>query len=290
MRPGGVSVLRGGDPSARRALARRRRRRRIRIGVAWGTLVMVVVGVGLGIRTGGTAMLSWVRTNTGIFEVRQVDPGGTVWVPPWEVVDASLVNPGDDLLALSKDQVASRVTGHPRVASTEVRRTLRRKLELRVEEKPPVALWLGRSPLEVAADGTVLGPPPVGAGPEWPTNVHGGPRGVDLPLITGLALTALTPGDVISHEGARQALAFLARLRAYGDGGEFWISEIWVGRPGALVAVTLKGAIPVHLGDGRLSPKKLRALHAVLDRVDSEADQIQYVDARFRHQVIVKTG
>lgn len=277
---------------ARRALARRRRRRRVRMGIAWGVLGAVVLGTGTGLTLGGNATLTWVRAHTRLFEVRQVNVAETRWVPPWEVVNASEVNPGDDILALDEEAVAARVVAHPRVAAAGVRRTWTRVVNIDVEENPPLALWISGAPLEVASDGTVLGPAPPTGEPEWPVPGDGvwRVRGVALPLLTGVKADPLKPGEMLQDEGALRALEFLARLRSYGKGGESWISEIWAGEPDELVAVTLHGGIPVKIGDGRLSQRKLKALRTVLDRVQKDASPVEFVDARFRHQVIVKTS
>jgi hypothetical protein len=161
-----------------------------------------------------------------------------------------------------------------------------------VEEKPPVALWMGRTPMEVAADGTLLGSPPPGDEPDWPVPVSGFSRirGVNLPLLTGVQVKGAEAGKVIDDPAAREALEFLARLRAYGDGGEGWISEVRAIEPGKLEVITLKRGIEIKIGDGRLSRKKLSALQTVLDQVMEESNSVEFLDARFRHQVIVKTS
>jgi hypothetical protein len=149
---------------------------------------------------------------------------------------------------------------------------------------------MGKTPMEIAADGTLLGPPPSSGNPEWPEAAFGGGRvrGVALPLLTGVHVKKADAGLVLEDETALAALDFLARLRVYGQGGESWVSEIWAGDPDGLVAVTLEGGIPVKVGDGRLSRRKIEALHTVLDRIRKEANPVAFVDARFRNHVIVR--
>jgi cell division septal protein FtsQ len=279
------------DPGARRALARRRRRRKIRLGIAWGILGSLAAGAAIGLKVSGDASLVWVRRHTSLFEVRRVDPGETQWVSPWELVDASGVSPGDDLFDVAPGEVAARITERPRVASAVVDRTWKRTVRISVVEKPPVALWVGETAMEVAADGTILGPPPAGARPEWPAAAQKGwtPRGVELPLLTGIE-ARLEPGDMLEDAGARNALAFLARLSAYGMDGGGWVSEIWAGTGDQMVLVTLEGGTSVRIGDGRLSKRKLTALRTVLDRLHRKAETVDFVDARFRYQVVVRSS
>lgn len=279
------------DAAARRALTRRRRRRKVRMGVAWTALGLLGVSAGLALTLGWNTGLEYLRTHTSLFEARQVDVSATAWVAPWEVVELSGIAPGDDLLEVIPDSVAARLRAHPRIADARVTRTWRRSVWLWVDEVPPVALLMQGTGFEVAADGTVLGPPPKSARPEWPAPERGGwsPRGVDLPLLTGLSAQKVAPGQVLQPPAVRQALDFLLRLEAYGEDGHGWLSEVWAGAPGELEAVTLSG-IRVRVGDGRLGPRKLAALHTVLARIEQEEEPVRYVDARFRNQVIVKRG
>ncbi len=280
-----------GDADARRALARRRRRRRARMGAAWGVVVALAVVGGMSLALGWNAGTGWLRTHTRLFQVRQVDVSATRWVAPWEVVELSGVTPGQDLFTVDEDSVAARLVRHPRIASAEVHRTWRRTVKLTVTERPPLALWLEGGTVEVAADGTVLGPPPLRVGPEWPAQSGAGddPRGVDLPLLTGLGGVSARPGTRIDDLRAKEALAFLARLRLYGIPGETWISEVNLDPHQGLTAVTL-GGVSVRIGDGRLSRRKVEALMAALDQMRREGREVRYVDARFHDQVVVKEG
>lgn len=144
--------------------------------------------------------------------------------------------------------------------------------------------------MEIAADGTLLGDPsPL---PDWPVprGEARSARGLELPLLTGVVLDGAGPGTVLEHEGVRQALEFLDRLRVYRSDGSRWLSEIWAQRPGELVVTTLVDGVEIRVGDGRLSRRKLSAVHAVLEELRGTGEEVDYVDARFRNQVIVKAG
>jgi len=162
-------------------------------------------------------------------------------------------------------------------------------LKLEIEERRPVALLMADSPVEVAADGTVLGPPPMGLLPEWPLPdyTEWKRRGVGLPLICGVKEHP-APGEVLEDPSARRALEFLARLEEYGLPGDAWISEIRAGTQTGLELVTLQAGIRVRVGDGRLSRRKMEALLAVLVQVDPA--RVRGLDARFRRQVVVEAS
>jgi len=256
--------------------------------LAWTGAGTLLLGIGLSIALGGRAGLTWVRDHTRLFALQQIDVGETVWVPPWELVELAGVTVGDDLLEIRPEEVAARIASHPRVRSARVVRTWKRSLKLEIEEKPPVALLLADPPLEIAADGTALGPPPVGLLPEWPLPDYSQwkRRGVGLPLLSGVSERP-SPGEALEDPSAREALEFLARLEEYGLPAEAWVSEIHAGR-GGLELVTLQDGVRIRVGDGRLSRRKMEAVLAVLDRVDPA--HVRSLDARFRQQVVVEAS
>ena len=278
------------NEAGRQALRRRRRRRRVRRTVAWTVLLVVGVSVGLGVRLGGDATVAWVRENTDLLDVRSVDVGGTVTVPPWEVVDYSGVVPGDDLLDLEPEAVAVRLADHPRLVGAAAKRTFRGTVKLEVEERRPHALLLDGEVYELDPTGVMLGPPP-----EFPVTwvkdaASARPRGLELPLITGVDLAGRGPGVRIDDPGVRHALAFLSRLDAYGYHGREWVSEIRIEGDESLVVYMLDGGLPVQIGDGRISRSKMRAFFAALAEIRADEVPVRYVDLRFQDMVIVKKG
>lgn len=279
-----------GDQDARRALARRRRRRRIRLGFAWAVAGVVLAGACFGLAMGGRFGLGYIRAHTRWLDVTQVDVDPTPCVPPWEVVDLAEVMPGDDFLDVNPDSVAARIVRHPRIGAAHVEKSLwRRSVQIQITEKPPVAVWLEGGLVEVAADGTLLGTPPTREDSRsWPppTDCARVTRGLGLPLLTGVD-SLLAIGGNVRGPAALQALQFLQRIEDYGQPGRAWISEVCAAEPEGLVAVTLTG-VSVKIGDGRLGRRTVEALRTVIEQVRSEGNAVQYLDARFRNQVVLK--
>jgi len=279
-----------GDQDARRALARRRRRRRLRLGLAWVVVGIVLAGACFGLAMGGIFGLDYIRAHTRWLDVTQVDVDSTPCVPPWEVVDFAEVMPGDDFLDVNPDTVAARIVRHPRIRAARVEKSLwRRSVQIRITEKSPVAIWLEGGLVEVAADGTLLGAPPTREDSRsWPPPTDGArvTRGLGLPLLTGVDSLLVSLGT-LRAPAAVQALQFLERIETYGQPGRGWISEVNATEPESLVAVTLTG-VSVKIGDGRLGRRTVEALRTVIEQVRSEGNQVQYLDARFRNQVVLK--
>lgn len=276
------------DEGARRALLRRRRRRRAKLALAWTAAVAVVGGIAFGLVVGWNGALTWVREHTRLLEVRQVVPEDTGSIPPWDVADAAGIAPGDDLLELSPTEVASRLAGHPRILSAEVSRHFGGTVFLDVVERRPVAVCWAGGPLELDAEGMVLGAGPAPDDPSWPGADP--ERGTELPILAGVDAASWEPGMRIHDPAVRGALAFLARLRSYGfDGGE-WISEIRAAEKDDLVLYTMNYGLEIRIGDGRVSRTKLRALFEVLAQVKDEGIAVHSVDLRFHNQVVVRRG
>jgi len=281
------------DDGARHALRRRRRRRRIRQGLAWAVLGVVGVAGGLALSLGWREGLTWLRTNTDLFTVRQVDVSDTRFVEPWEIVDRSNIDPGDDLIDVSEEKVQEILEADPRLKSGRVERGfVDRRVRLEVVERRPLAVVAcGEGLWEVDAEGMVLGSPPGWRQPTWiedPDPVLSR-RGVELPLITGLG-TLASAGEPVTDAGALEALGFLYRLEQYGFPGSRWISEIRVDAPGELTAYTLEGGVPVRVGDGRLSARTVRALFLSLEEITTRKVAVRYVDLRYHDMVVVKEG
>lgn len=279
-----------GDLDARRALARRRRRRRLRLGLAWVVVGIVLAGACFGLAMGGLFGLDYVRAHTSWLDVTQVDVDPAPCVPPWEVVDLAEVMPGDDFLDVNPDTVAARIVRHPRIGTARVEKSLwRRSVQIQISEKLPVAVWLEGGLVEVAADGTLLGTPPTREDSRsWPPRTDSArvTRGLGLPLLTGVD-SLLAMGGVLRGQAALQALQFLQRIETYGQPGQGWISEVNATEPESLVAVTLTG-VSVKIGDGQLGRRTVEALRTVIEQVRSEGNAVQYLDARFRNQVVLK--
>ena len=270
------------ETTERQALIRRRRRRRMRAGLA-GTGLLIIAGAMVwGSLEGVHAGLGWVRQHSRLLEAREINTNTTTWFGAWDIVEISGLAPGDDLLATSLDEVAVRLEAHPRIASADVsRRLLTRTFYIRIEEVPPVAFALGSEPTELGLQGQVLGAP---QGPRRQDI----PRGLSLPMVAGVHPDSLTHGRRVNDPGVRRALAFLELMKHYEMRPEAWISEVTPDRDGMLVVYLLDSGIPVKVGDGRISQRKIQALFAALEDLRSKGIRPAAIDLRFEDQIVVR--
>jgi cell division protein FtsQ len=181
-RPSGDEV----DPRmrARRAQverARHRRRRRRTFGVLAAATLL----------TG-----AWALTRTALLDVDRIAVVGSTHLSADEVIAASGVRPGEQLLDVHAGPIRSRLRELPWVADAQVDRSWRGDVVLRIDERIPVAMFTdasGRAML-VDRDGHVLAP----AGLPDPN------------LVAVAGIPAGDPGSVVG--GAQDALAVVTAL------------------------------------------------------------------------------
>ncbi|MDZ4804745.1 MAG: cell division protein FtsQ/DivIB, partial [Candidatus Eisenbacteria bacterium] len=110
----------------------------------------------------------------------------------------------------------------------------------------------------------------------------------DLPIIRGLDITAPAAGQAINDAAARPAAALAARLAESSVNLADRVSEIWAADPDSLVLILMTHAIPVKVGRGDISERRLLALRAVLDDLACKEIEPEYIDLRFAGQVVYK--
>ncbi|NNF06537.1 MAG: FtsQ-type POTRA domain-containing protein [Candidatus Eisenbacteria bacterium] len=267
--------------SLRKAMHRRRRRRRRKRLAAWALLAVVGLGIGYALSFGWNTTLDLMRQHTDWLVLTNIKPVGQEDLATWVVVEESALELGSDYLAISKEAVETRLMNHPRISYAEMHKKPIGTVELVIRERRPKAL-LASPFLEIDAWGHVLGAPTEESLDRKDYEV--------LPLITGLKVDLEQTGSRLDHEGLLRALAFLGRVDLYGYDDEQWISEVNVSDSDSLVVYTRDQALPICVGDGRISKRKLDALFETLEQIRKKAIVVKMVDLRFRDQVVVKQG
>lgn len=138
-----------------------------------GATALTLLAVGLG---------GWAVVNSPLFETRRVEVRGSRNLSAAEIIDASGVHTGDNLMRLSLERVAAEVERLPWVVDAAADRDLPSTLVLRVVERTAVGWFDGPGGVSmVARDGMVLALPPepphlLPALGEWPTSLAPGDR------------------------------------------------------------------------------------------------------------------
>jgi cell division protein FtsQ len=229
----------------RKAVVRSRRRRAL----ATAATVAAVAG------------LAWLAFLSPLLEVERVVVVGGRHVSAKDVAAVAGLD-RDNLLLLSTERVAEKVRRLPWVRKARVTRRLPDTVSVRVTERRPAMVLSsakGRWTLDLA--GRVLG------------------RGVanrTLPVLGGVRVARLTPGDVLSDAGVQAAL------------------DVWRSLPRGLrarvagvfapslerIALSLDDDVVVRYGAAELMAAKNSVLRAVLARVRAEGRSTGYIDVR----------
>nr|MBA3728995.1 FtsQ-type POTRA domain-containing protein [Actinomycetota bacterium] len=112
---------------------------------------MVTVTGLAGLLAGG-----WWVTNSPVFDVRSLSVSGNLQLAPGEVSRLGGLGEGTNVLWFSPGAVEARLERSPWVLSADVTRTLPSTIAVSIRERTPVAVLPGRTPLLLAADGTIL--------------------------------------------------------------------------------------------------------------------------------------
>jgi cell division protein FtsQ len=219
----------------RRAVEMERRGRRRR----WCLTVLVLFTVVAG---------GWLITRTALFDVDEIRVAGVAHQSVEQVLEASGVRPGDQILDIDPDSVATRVGALPWIGGVEVERRLDGVVVIVVSERSAVALVAdpagGRHLID--STGRLLGP------------ADGDTTG--LMLLEGLA-----PGDagatVDRSEGPLELLAALT------PGVRSRVAAIVASEDGSLQLRLVPRAM-VHLGPPIDLTAKVAWLPTVLGQVD----------------------
>jgi cell division protein FtsQ len=215
-----------------------------------GAVVLTLVAVGLS---------GWALVNSPVFATDLVRVEGLRRLSSEEVLGLSGVEPGDNLLRLSLDQVASGVKRSPWVADATARRDLPTTLVIDVVERRPAG-WMedttGRALL--ARDGTVLARAP------------GGPQRLpalgawSAPLRPGERIPQPTPALRVAASLGPPVLAQIASASVQDD----------------VVTLALREGGEVLYGPATELEDKAEALASLLEWAQGRGVPVGYIDLR----------
>lgn len=243
-----------------------------RIGAAVAALVCIALGVGVALS------FNQYTARTQRFVVSEFEVQGNLRVSDAQVIEASGVEAGAPLLGVQREQARQRIEALPWVARAEVQAILPSRLVIRVEEHQPVAMVADGDLWLVDRDGLIFKPVEAGS-------VH------DLPLITGIPMSALRPGAVdkagemaVQRGLLNTALGMLQRVATSPLSGRMSLSEIhWDPVQGITLVSAADGA------EWRVGHREGEELDRILSRLARLHAHLQARHERLRYALMDDT-
>lgn len=227
------------------------------------------------------AGFGWQRAQT--LPLAGVEISGAVHADEAALLALAAVPDSSRLFGVDPLALASRVEADAWVRRARVARSMRGTLNIRVEERQPVALALGsdgRAAAYLDAEGHVM-----------PITATALAAGYDVPLVTG-RIPGLRVGDVVQDAALTRLLATLAEAGPLADA---LVSAVERRADGTLVLITAPtpagAALPVVLGrDG--FQEKLRRLEAFWEQAILSRPEypIRRIDLRYGGQIVTAEG
>jgi cell division protein FtsQ len=211
----------------------------------------------------------------GRLKVTAVRCEGNRIVPDADLLKLAAVPVGTRLFGVDLAAVQNRLRQNPYLRTTVARREIPGAIVLAVEERMPIAVIPQTPPVFLDAEGTVL-----------PAVTSEG--SFDLPVLTG-ATGIPAAGKRLADSTVQEALLILTMARRIGDEAYRRISEVHVERGKEIVVYMAEQGVPVVFGRGETA-EKIAKFEAFWSAIVPQRDvhQLQYVDLRFRNQVVAR--
>lgn len=246
---------------------RRRVGRALAAALRLGRIILLLAGAAAAV----AAAVQWLLTSPR-FAVAVVEVQGTSRLSPAEVREAAAISPGENLFRLNSEEVVARLRQLGPVKRAEVIRSFPNRVTLVVEERVPFTLAQAGRLYWLDEDGVSLGPEPRAVTPR-------------LPVITGIRLEEIRKAGE-SGARARGAVALIRSMLRTGSPLTREISEIDMSGADGPILYTVDG-VEVRLGTADWEDR-LGRLEGVLAQIRSLGEPVEYVDLRFRGQVVFK--
>lgn len=234
-------------------------------------LAVLAVGGGALLASSSPLWSTYLGRQLAWLEVERVEVTGASLLAPEEIVRASGIREGHNLLD-ERESWEAALEAHPVVHSASVARRPPGTLRIQVVEKRPVAFVAGETLLPATADGELL--------PLDPASVA-----LDLPIVHGDAADASDPASL------RRLLSEIERLSVIDPELMESVSQLrMIEEEGDLILLSAPSAdVLLPFGADPVRTAQLRAVLADVERRASETEDRTrpLIDLRYGDQVVV---
>lgn len=239
--------------------------RALRIGVASFSGALIVVGGFLVVQ---------LLLASDLFRIEQICVQGGRHLAVEQVVALSDIKPGLNTFSLDLDLIGRKVAENPWVREAQVQRIFPKQIDIRIEERQPVAI-INLGYLYYLDDrGEVF-------------KVLESDDSLDYPVVTGFDYQKIEQRDPQSAADLQRIVALLADLTQREKFGLQQISEVHREKSGGIALFTLDGGVRIRLGREAFA-KKLDRLERIYAELQPRLPILDYIDLNVDEKVIVR--
>lgn len=237
----------------------------------WGVALMVALLIG------ATAVFVLAMKWRATLKVQRVVVEGVSTLSAKEIAALTNVSPRASMYSMNLAEIRDRISRHPFVLSVAVYRQLPNKLNVAIAEREPVASINCGQLCYVDREGVLL--------PFSESN-----KKFDLPLVSGInGIQNARLGTTVMSKDLFEAIEICQTAQALDTTVYHLISEINMNNGGDVILYSAEAGTPVIFGRDDVERKLLLLENFWNNNVGmTDAENVQYIDLRFKDQVVVK--
>jgi len=239
--------------------------RALRIGVVSFSAILMVVG---------SFLVVQLLLASDMFRIDQVSVQGGGHLSDKQIVALSDVRVGLNTFALDLDLIGNKIAENPWVRNAWVQRIFPRQIDIRVEERVPVAIINLGYLYYLDQQGEVF-------------KVLDADDSLDFPVVTGFDYQKIKQCDSSCASDLRKVVALLQDLQQREYFRLDQISEVHREAAGGFALFTLNGGVKVRLGRDHFG-KKLNRLERIYAELEPRLPILDYIDLNVDEKVIVR--
>jgi cell division protein FtsQ len=212
------------------------------------------------------------------FAVAHIGVTGNKNVTAQTIIEHSGLSEEQNIFEQNIARAAAAITELPRVHSVAVQRKLPDEIKIEIEERQPVALVLAKELLLLDRERKII-------------DTFDSSDSVNLPVITGKALTDIKVGDTVEADGIEQAIQIIDQMAEFQTAGMMSVSEINIDNPENIVLIAEHTGTSIYMGSKGFRDKLWR-LAQVGDEIKRNErlrmTALERVDMRFESIIPAK--
>jgi cell division protein FtsQ len=222
----------------------------------------------------GALLAARMLMDWGYFKIETVRVEDNRRISADEVVALSNIQLGSNIFDLDLERIGRKIEEDPWIATAQVERLFPRDVVIRVTERIPRAVLSLDYLYYVDAGGTIF-------------KLLDAEDGLNFPVITGLDVDLLQKHPDQARQLLREAMLLIDELAGRRQFNLADVSEVHIDPGEGFQLLTLRGGVPIRLGEGDYAGK-LDRLEQIFQGLQPQLAALKYIDLNVADRVIVR--